>query len=78
MGRSNCRRGENVIDVAQTAAPAVEIEGRRLPLVPVDAKRNGKRKRPPRGEAPPPARPKTGFDPVATLVRASKKSGGAS
>lgn len=62
------------------APPAVEIEGRRLPLIAVDPKRNGKRKRPPRGEAPTTARPKTGFDPGATLVRAAKtkKSGAAS
>ena len=61
------------------APPAVEIEGRRLPLIPVDAKRNGKRRRPPRGEAPEPTRAKTGFDPAATLVRAAqKKTGGAS
>lgn len=60
------------------APPAVEIEGRRLPLLPVDAKRNGKRRRPPRGEAPPLTRPKTDFDPAATLVRTAKKNGGAS
>jgi transposase InsO family protein len=60
------------------APPAVEIEGRRLPLIPVDAKRNGQRKRPPRGEAPAPAKAKTGFDPAATLARTAKKTGGAS
>lgn len=60
------------------ASPAVEIEGKRLVLHPVDPVKNARRKRPPRGEAETPVRRRGApFDPAAALLRAAKKGGDA-
>jgi hypothetical protein len=55
--------------------PAVELEGKLLPLHPVDPVHNAKRQRP----APPPkkpARPGVAFNPVGTLLRGAKAKKG--
>jgi putative transposase len=63
------------------APPAVEIEGKLLPLHPVDPVHNAKRKRPalrtPELQKAP--RPRVAFDPSATLLKSAKakKKGGA-
>ncbi len=54
------------------APPAVEIEGKRLSLHPVDPIKNAHRKRPPRGEAEAPRRRGVPFDPGAIRARAKK------
>lgn len=55
------------------APPAVEIEGKRLALHPVDPVKNSRRKRPPRGEAETPRRRGVPFDPAGALLRAKKR-----
>jgi transposase InsO family protein len=58
--------------------PAVELEGKLLPLHPVDPIHNGKRKRPALHAPEPqkPARPGTAFNPVGTLLKATKAKKG--
>jgi putative transposase len=60
-------------------APAVELEGKLLPLHPVNPVHNAQRKRPAlhAPETPKAPRPPTRFDPIATLPRGAKaKKGG--
>jgi transposase InsO family protein len=58
--------------------PAVELEGKLLPLHPVDPVHNAKRKRPAlRAPAPQtPARPRVAFHPADTLLKAAKAKKG--
>ena len=61
-----------------TVPPAVELEGKLLPLHPVDPIHNAKRKRPAlRAPAPQkPARPRVTFHPADTLLKAAKAKKG--
>jgi putative transposase len=62
------------------APPAVEIEGKRLPLHPVDPVHNAHRKRPALRvpEAQEAVRPRVAFNPATTLDKGDKaKKGGA-
>jgi transposase InsO family protein len=58
--------------------PAVELEGKLLPLHPVDPLHNAQRKRPARCAPEPdkPARPRVAFDPAATLRKGPKAKKG--
>jgi putative transposase len=60
------------------APPAVELEGKLLPLHPVDPIHNAKRKRPALRAPEPrkPARPGVAFNPVGTLLKAAKAKRG--
>jgi putative transposase len=64
--------------LTSAAPPAVELEGKLLPLHPVDPIHNAKRKRPPlrAPETPKPARPGVAFNPVDTLLKAAKAKKG--
>jgi hypothetical protein len=54
--------------------PSVELEGKLLPLHPVDPVHNAKRPRP-APEPQKPARPGVAFNPVGTLLKGTKKGG---
>ena len=58
--------------------PAVELEGKLLPLHPVDPLHNAKRKRPAlrAPEHDKPARPRVAFHPAVTLAKGAKPSQG--
>jgi hypothetical protein len=65
--------------LATAAPPVVELEGKLLPLHRVDPIHNAKRKRPPLRASEPqkPARPGVAWNPVNTLLKATKaKKGG--
>jgi transposase InsO family protein len=64
--------------LTSSAPPAVELEGKLLPLHPVDPIHNAKRKRPAlrAPETPKPARPGVAFNPVNTLLKAAKAKKG--
>ena len=64
--------------LTSSAPPAVELEGKLLPLHPVDPIHNAKRKRPPlrAPETPKPARPGVAFNPVDSLLKAAKAKKG--
>jgi transposase InsO family protein len=61
-----------------TIPPAVELEGKLLPLHPVDPIHNAKRKRPALHAPEPqkPARPRVAFHPAGTLLKAAKAKKG--
>jgi len=61
-----------------TVPPAVELEGKLLPLHPVDPIHNAKRKRPALRAPEPqkPARPRVAFHPAGTLLKAAKTKKG--
>jgi putative transposase len=65
--------------LASSAPPAVELEGKLLPLHPVDPVHNAKSKRPALRAPEPhkPARPGVAFNPIGTLLKGEKpKKGG--
>jgi putative transposase len=66
--------------LTSAAPPVVELEGKRLPLHPVDPIHNAKSKRPALRAPEPqkPARPGVAFNPIGTLLKGEKsKKGGA-